>query len=138
MLRWETDLCNFLNSYAALGLMSNPNSLMEPVATPVVEDEEPVAGPSTPRAASALPSAKTQRDPVPKGKGRLIRDPTGKVIGVEIPEDDAMELELEEGDEEGDGEGGLTRGHAAKPMREDREPAPVVPKTAIVAGMYLR
>lgn len=90
-------------------------------------DEQPVAGPSTIRTVPP-PLIVEGKARLPKGKGRIIRDATGKVVGVEIPGDD---------DEAGDDVEQPRHAQAHVPMRDDRVPAPVVPKTDTVAGMYI-
>lgn len=69
---------------------------------------------------------------LPKGKGRIIRDDNGNVIGVDIPNDD---------DEAKDGSGEPSREARETPwgstMTEDRAVAPVVAKTSVAAGLSL-
>lgn len=85
-------------------------------------EEQPLAGPSTPRTA---PARAQRSNPLPKGQGRIIRDASGNVVGVELPDDDQDTALVADEDAEQ-----ATR----KPMNADREVAPVLPKTDIVAG----
>lgn len=59
---------------------------------------------------------------IPPKSGRILRDADGKVIGVEIPEDDEPNKEAVE-----------TPWGAPMPG-EDREPAPVCAKTRVARG----
>ncbi|TFK29784.1 hypothetical protein FA15DRAFT_663049 [Coprinopsis marcescibilis] len=81
-------------NYAQLGLVHDLNPIAsggsEMQLAPRYEDDN--AGPSTSN--EPTPTAGNSGSSIPKGFGRIIRDETGKVIGVEI-EDDAMEAEDE-------------------------------------------
>lgn len=87
----------------------NPSSMNDPPAVP---------------AADAAQSSSSSSS-IPKGKGRLIRDADGNVIGVDLP-DDAVATGAEPS-READTPWGA-------PMAEDRTVAPVAAKTSVVQG----
>ncbi|KAF8308772.1 hypothetical protein DL93DRAFT_2086564 [Clavulina sp. PMI_390] len=112
-------------NYAALGLLADPNAALN--TSQMSETDEPqastsassISGSSTlPSAAaggqsssslgpsSAVSSTRAQMQPkpasstpIPKGHGRLIRDPQGNIIGVEIPDDESINNEGDDADE---------------------------------------
>lgn len=98
----EADIMNhsflLLISYAALGLLARLEPGME-------------NGESYPEKMDA-DRATTQ--PLPKGKGRIIRDESGEVIGIDLAEDTRSDVE------------------------ERQEGTEVIPKTSIVRGGWSR
>lgn len=124
------------NSYTALGLLANANIPLNGAATEEDDEELPTA--STSQANAVSPSLATQptKSTLPKGKGRLIRDAAGRVIGVDLPEDDESDAmnnihvgNPDVGKEDEDTPWGA-------PMTEDRPVVPVPGKTSVVRGGF--
>lgn len=127
-------------SYAALGLLANSNAASNP--TEIETDKEPPTShqatassqDSTTQPTPQLAAAASTKPSLPKGKGRLIRDSTGVVIGVDLPEDDESDA-MNSNDRTVRREKDEDTPWGA-PMTEDRPIVPVTAKTSVVRGQF--
>jgi hypothetical protein len=137
-----------IGSYAALGLVADVNEVLSETAAADKRRSRgdlPGPGPSEDLSSHASAAGLPQDPPpplagnndnsksksrLPSGKGRILRDAAGNVVGVEIPEDDDENDEHDEEEEEEEEEDS----NRLEPMQDDREPTPVHAKTDVAAG----
>lgn len=101
-------------SYVALGLLADVNSL---------DELKPSSSPSSPLVENV---GDVSAPPIHAKSGRILRDSEGKVIGVEIPEDDEPSKDAFVHDDTPWG---------APMAGSDRQLAPVFAKTSVAIGM---
>lgn len=88
-------------------------------------DDEPIASASQ---SQPQPLSSSTKSALPKGKGRLIRDAEGKVIGVDLPSDD----EGMSGEASSEAMNGPDEDTPwGTPMKGDRPVIPVLAKTSV-------